>query len=198
MWIGVDATCWHNTRGYGLLREFYPRRTALLAVVLLSLSLWFVFMSMNFMAHTFTLTCALAAVLAVVRASKTGKFTWGLIGGSGVGMVSLIRPLDGVVMAGLLGLWAFIASHRRLKVLACFGLGTLTIAAAVLPYNRHITGQFDCISAYGLLRKILWTQGKCVWLWPWAWVELAYRRIPRPWPNRGFDKCQSQHIFNKH
>ena len=125
---------------YGLLREVYPRRTAVLAVILLSLSPWFVFMGMNLMAHTFTLTCALGAALAVVWASKTGKFTWGLIGGSGVGMVSLIRPLDGVVTAGLLGLWAFIASHQRLKVLTSFALGTVTIAAVVLPYNRHITG----------------------------------------------------------
>jgi hypothetical protein len=46
---------------YLFLREVYSRRIARLAVLLLCLSPWNIFMAMNFMTHTFTLTCALGA-----------------------------------------------------------------------------------------------------------------------------------------
>jgi 4-amino-4-deoxy-L-arabinose transferase-like glycosyltransferase len=127
---------------YLLLREIYSRRTARIAVLLLCLSPWFVFMGMNFMAHTFTLTCALVAALAVVWARKTGRSIWALIGGCSVGMVSLIRPLDGLVVGGLLGLWAIGIGGPRLKVFSILALvlGTVAVAAVVVPYNSQITG----------------------------------------------------------
>ena len=127
---------------YLLLREIYSLRTARVAVLLLCLSPWFVFMSMNYMAHTFTLTCAALAALALVWARKTGRSIWALIGGCSAGMVSLIRPLDGLVVGGLLGIWAIGLGDRRLKVssILAFVLGTMVVAALVLPYNREITG----------------------------------------------------------
>jgi 4-amino-4-deoxy-L-arabinose transferase-like glycosyltransferase len=127
---------------YAVLRKIYSRRAARMAVLLLALSPWFVFMGMNFMAHTFTLTCALVATLAVIRARNSGSSTWGLIAGCAVGVVSLIRPLDGLVVGGLLGLWAIGFGERRLKVssILTFALGAAAVAAVVLPYNRQITG----------------------------------------------------------
>ena len=124
---------------YFILREIYSVRTARIAVLLLCLSPWFVFMSMNFMAHTFTLTCTLAAWLALVLARTSQKIYWGLLGGGAVGMVSLIRPLDGLVVAGVLGLWVI---GRRLKVssILAFAVGATAVAALVLPYNQQITG----------------------------------------------------------
>ena len=43
------------------------------------------------------------------------------------GMVSLIRPLDGVIVAGLLGLWAIGIGGKRLKVssIAAFVFGVI-------------------------------------------------------------------------
>ncbi len=125
-----------------LLREMYDRHTARLALLLLCLSPWHIFMAMNFMSHTFVLTCSLAAAVAVSWARKTGKAVWGLVGGFAVGMVSLIRPLDGLVVAGLLGLWAIGFGGRRLKVtsIVAFVLGSIVMGAAVLPYNTLLTG----------------------------------------------------------
>jgi hypothetical protein len=127
---------------YAFLWEIYSRRVARIAVLLLCLSPWFVFMGMNFMAHTFTLTCALIATLAVIRARQTGSPIWGVIGGCAVGVVSLIRPLDAVVVGGLLGLWVIGFGERRLKVapILAFALGAAAVAAVVLPYNKRITG----------------------------------------------------------
>jgi hypothetical protein len=99
-------------------------------------------MSMNFMSHTITLTFALTAAIALVRAKKTDKAVWGFIGGMAVGMVSLIRPPDGFIAAALLGIWAIGIRGQRLKAssVVAFVLGVALIGALVLPYNKHITG----------------------------------------------------------
>jgi 4-amino-4-deoxy-L-arabinose transferase-like glycosyltransferase len=127
---------------YRLLLAFYPRRTARIAVVLLAVSPWNLFMAMSFMPHTATLTCALAAAVAVARLRRDPRLRFALIGGFFLGMVGLIRPLEGVVLALLLGLWSLGARGRRLRLLPSVGLtlAALGTAAIVLPYNTHLTG----------------------------------------------------------
>jgi 4-amino-4-deoxy-L-arabinose transferase-like glycosyltransferase len=126
---------------YVFLREIYSRRIARMAVLLLCASPWFVFMGMNFMSHTLTLTCALTAALAMARAKRSGGLMWAGISGCATGMISLIRPIEGVIVAGLLGLWAIIPRARlKVSALAAFGLGTVLVGALILPYNSHITG----------------------------------------------------------
>jgi len=127
---------------YVLVQEIYSRRTARMALLLLCFSPWYIFMAMNFMAHTFTLTCALAAAVAICRTRRTGKTIWAWLGGMATGMVSLIRPLDGLIVAGLLGLWAMGIRGWRFMAysLGAFVFGTILIGAVALPYNKHITG----------------------------------------------------------
>jgi dolichyl-phosphate-mannose-protein mannosyltransferase len=138
-----------------LLRELYDRRTARIVVVLLCFSPWFVFMGINFMSHTFTLTAALAAALALVWARKTGKSSWALASGFAVGLVSLIRPLDGFILAILLGLWAIGVGGRRLKVLsvAALVLGTIIVGSLVLPYNKQLTGKLTQLPVNAYFEK---------------------------------------------
>ena len=127
---------------HSFLREIYPRRTARLAVVLLAASPWHLFMAMNFMTHTATLSCALAAALAVARLRRDPRLRWAALGGVCLGLVSLIRPLDGVAMALLLGVWSLGARGRRLRLApsAALTLSTLLAASVVFPYNRALTG----------------------------------------------------------
>lgn len=127
---------------YAFVRQLYGRRSARLSVLLMALSPWHVFMGMNFMPHTSTLAGALAASLAVSRARQTGKAMWGWVGGLIAGMVSLIRPMDGLLVAGLLALWAIGVGGSRLKTscIAAFALGAIVVGAAVLPYNAFLTG----------------------------------------------------------
>lgn len=141
-----------------LLRELYDRRTARIVVVLLCFSPWFVFMGMNFMSHTFTLTGALAAALALVWARKTGKSSWALASGLAVGLVSLIRPLDGFILAILLGLWAIGVGGRRLKVVsvAALVLGTIIMGSWVLPYNKRLTGKLTQLPVNAYFDKYYW------------------------------------------
>ncbi len=144
---------------HAVLRSMYEQRVARLATVFLATSPWFVFMSMNFMTHQLTLCLALAGALAVarlradregggpVRASTMG---WLLAGGVAIGVASLVRPLEGLAIAVLLGVWSlpprwwgYLTSPSRYPALAPSALlaaGTAASGALTLPYNRVITG----------------------------------------------------------
>ena len=127
---------------YLLLQGLYDRRLARIAVLFLCVSPWFIFMGMNFMTHSFTLACALAAALFVARARQTGRTFWAVLAGVMVGIGSIIRPLDGLIVAVLLGLWIVGLGGTRLsfKAIAGFVLAIVLVGALVLPYNQALTG----------------------------------------------------------
>jgi len=127
---------------YLFLRECYPRRTARLTVLLFCLSPWQLFLAMSFMTHTWTLTCALGAAAAVGRLRRDPRWRWALLGGAGIGMVSLIRPLEGLIVALLLGFWSLGARGRwfRFAPSAVLTAATAAVGALVLPYNKYLTG----------------------------------------------------------
>ena len=127
---------------YRFLRGIYPRRTARIAVLLFAVSPWNLFMAMNIMPHTATLTCALGAAVAVAHLRRDPRLRWAVLGGLGVGMVGLIRPLEGAAVGILLGLWALGARGKRFRLApaAALTMASLATGALVLPYNRHLTG----------------------------------------------------------
>lgn len=133
----------HVLLAYLLIGGLYDRRTARLTVFLLCVSPWHVFMSMNFMAHTFASVCTLIAALAVFRAGHGNRPLMALLGGAATAMVGMIRPLEGLILAGLFGLWLMpLIRRRRLKFSTLFSFlpGGLLIGGAGLLYNRHLTG----------------------------------------------------------
>jgi hypothetical protein len=127
---------------YAFVREIASRRTARIAVLLLLLSPWFLFLGMSFMPHTWTNFCALVAALGVARSRRTKPIAWTALAGAAIGIVSLIRPLEGLVLAGLLGLWSIGLGGARLSwsAIATLILTTAAVGALVLPYNRELTG----------------------------------------------------------
>ncbi len=127
---------------YLVLREFYARRTARLAVLLFCVSPWQIFLAMSFMTHTWTLTCALAATAAVARLRRDPQARWAVLGGAAIGMVSIIRPLEGLIVALLLGVWSLGARGARWRFApsAVLTFVTAAVGALVLPYNRFLTG----------------------------------------------------------
>ena len=127
---------------YIMLQQLYSRRIARLAVFLLCVSPWHLFMAMNFMVHTFTLTCALIATVSIMQARKTGRLRWAWTGGLATGIVSLVRPLNGLIVASLLGLWSLGVGGSRLKLpaVAAFVIGVIVAGSAIFPYNKRLTG----------------------------------------------------------
>ncbi len=127
---------------YLLARDLYDRATARLVTCLFCSSPWFVFMGMSFMSHTLALACVLAACLAVSRARKTKRARWAAIGGAVMGVIFLIRPLDGALVSVLVGLWAIGVGARALKLnaTAALVLATAAVASLHLIYNHQLTG----------------------------------------------------------
>jgi hypothetical protein len=127
---------------WSLFARLYDRRTARLGALLLAVSPWYLFLAMSFMAHQWTLTCALVAALALMWARGAGGVRAALLSGAAVGVVTLIRPLDGVILGSMLGVWALGAGGPRLRFLplAGFGVSAALVTALNLPYNRALTG----------------------------------------------------------
>jgi hypothetical protein len=127
---------------HDLLSRLYSRRTANLTILLLSASPWHVFMSMNFMSHTFSLLCFLVGAWGIVRASTGGSSIWAAASGMGIGTLALIRPLEGAAVGSVFALRALGLGGKRLTVpaLALLATGTAATGSVTLFYNRAITG----------------------------------------------------------
>lgn len=127
---------------YAIMRELLGQAPARLGTLLLATSPWFLFMCMNFMTHTLTMTCALVGAWGVLRCRRSANPAWALVAGIAIGAASLIRPLDGLLVAVLLGLWSLGLGGSRLpwKGLAALAIGTALSGAVVLLYNHQLTG----------------------------------------------------------
>jgi hypothetical protein len=128
---------------YVLLRQIYNRRFARLAVLLLCCSPWFLFMGMNFMTHSLSLVCTLAAAVAVARLRTNATIAWAIPGGVAIGIMAMIRPLEGLTVAVLLGLWgmgAFPWSFKRVAATSALALVSIATGAITLPYNAYLAG----------------------------------------------------------
>jgi hypothetical protein len=127
---------------YVVVREFYSKRTARLTVLLFCVSPWQQFLAMSFGTHTWSLTCALAAAAAVGRLRRAPRLRYALLGGSAIGLVSLIRPLEGIITALLIGLWSVGARGKRWRFLpsTVLMLSAIAVGAIQLPYNKYLTG----------------------------------------------------------
>lgn len=67
---------------------------------------------------------------------------WALVGGMAAGFITLIRPLDGLIAGGVIGLWVIGVGGRRLKTTSIVGFvfGCVLVGAIQLPYNKMLTG----------------------------------------------------------
>ncbi len=144
---------------YLFFQEIYSRRFARIGVLLLGCSPWFIFMAMSFMSHIFTLTCALTAAVLLLRTFRTEKILFAFGAGLAVGVVSLIRPLDGLIVAVLLGVWTLFKFEnwtKRLLTSVSLVAGTVMTAALVLPYNKAVTGSATLLPMDAYYTKYFW------------------------------------------
>lgn len=127
---------------HAVLREIYPVRVARAATLLFAVSPWLLFLGMSLMGQIASLVFALVAAFGVARARRTGSAWPTLFGGLAIGIVSLIRPLEGLAVALILGVWSLGARGRwwRLTPSVALVIGTVLSAALVVPYNMALTG----------------------------------------------------------
>jgi len=127
---------------YSLMIELYDRRTARLAITLLAVSPWFLFMSMNFMTHTSSLAAALCAGLFTLRGWRTGGLGWIGLAGAATAVLALIRPLEAVAVGLVIGSLLLLrgSAWRRILRLSAFGLAAAACVAPMLLYNKALMG----------------------------------------------------------
>lgn len=128
---------------YWLVTRLYSSVAAIITTVLLVASPWFVFLAMSYMTHIASLTCLLVAAAGVVKARRTNNWKWGLLSGLAIGFMSMIRPLEAVAAAGLVGLWIVGIGGKRLNFgsIAAVAFGTLIVGSLGLAYNAKFTGE---------------------------------------------------------
>lgn len=126
-----------------LLHAWYGRRVRGAGVLLMAASPWALFLGMSFMPQTATLTIGLLAAVGVERARRTDRAVWAILAGAALGLLAVVRQLDALIAALALGLSAIGIGGRRLRPSATAGLvlGSMVVAACVLPYNAHFTGR---------------------------------------------------------
>ena len=129
---------------YVLVRRLYGKRIARYSAVLLATSPWFLFIGMSYMNHQLALVTALTGAYAVLRWRQGSSGAWLVVGGIMIGIVGINRPLEGLVVALLLGLWCLIQHGtswtRRVTATTLLAGVTAITAASVLPYNALLTG----------------------------------------------------------
>lgn len=128
---------------YLLFRELYSRSFARIAVILMSCSPWFLFMGMSFMSHMFALLCGLAAALCLLRSIRKPSLIYSVFSGVLVGVLALVRPFDGFIVAGLFGVWALTRSaslRHGFSVILGLAAGVIPTALLILPYDLAVTG----------------------------------------------------------
>lgn len=128
---------------YLFFQELYTRKFARFGVLLLCCSPWFVFMAMSFMSHVATLACALGAAVLLQKAFRNQKTSCVFAAGILIGILSLIRPLDGAMIVFLLGVWTlsgFPSWITRFKNAFVLAVGTIAAAVLIFPYNQAVTG----------------------------------------------------------
>lgn len=118
-------------------------RLAALVTLLLCISPWFLAMGASLMSHPLTLVLVLGAWRLILVQGRARTGAW-IAAGLLMGALFLTRPLEGVLIGTLTGLWAM--SRADLKALsgwvmiAAYGAGCIALGALVFPYNQMLTG----------------------------------------------------------
>jgi 4-amino-4-deoxy-L-arabinose transferase-like glycosyltransferase len=108
----------------------------------MAVSPWYIALSASLMGHTVTLTLLLGSWTLLLVARERRKFIFALAAGLLAGLIFITRPLDGLILGGLTGLWTlgFLTDRSRWPLVVGFGLGCIVTGALLFPYNAYLTG----------------------------------------------------------
>ena len=127
---------------HALFKNLFDRGSANVAVLLMATSPWFLLMSSSLMIHTLTLTLILGAWLLLAKTKENGRSLLALAAGGLMGFLFLTRPMEGLLIGTLTGLWtvAFSLKDRRLKLVIAYGLGCIIVGSGLFLFNAYLTG----------------------------------------------------------
>lgn len=143
------------------LRVQSDRGIANLAVLLLAVSPWYLSISSTFLIHTFSGTLVLGSWVLLQNARKTPGVVVPFLAGCLMGWLFLSRPLEGLYMGVLTGLWvlSFLKDQKALRIVVSYSLGCLAVGGLLFVYNAHLTGSPLSLPMTAYL-DVLWGPGR--------------------------------------
>lgn len=129
--------------GHAFVSRWVSPRLAILVTLLLAVSPWYLATGASLMSHSLTLLLVLSAWLLMLTEGSRRPAAW-FAAGCLMGWLFLTRPLEGLTIGVLTGLWAMtradLKSPRGWMTVGAYGLGCAIVGALVFPYNRMLTG----------------------------------------------------------
>lgn len=129
--------------GHAFVSRWVSPRLAGFATLLLAVSPWYLATGASLMSHSLTLLLVLSAWLLMLTEGPRRPLAW-LAAGCLMGWLFLTRPLEGLTIGVLTGLWAMTRADLRSLpgsfTVAGYGLGCAIIGALIFPYNQMLTG----------------------------------------------------------
>ncbi|OYX45548.1 MAG: hypothetical protein B7Z02_00900 [Rhodobacterales bacterium 32-67-9] len=127
---------------YDIALRKIGRDQADLVALMMASSPWLLASAASLMPHTLTLTLMLFAWWMILRArAATGREVRRLVlAGLAMGWIFLTRPLDGLVIGGLTGLWVLAGPGGTLRRAAVFTAGCIATGSLLLVHNYQMTG----------------------------------------------------------
>lgn len=143
-------------------RQVADRGTANLVIFLLAVSPWYLSTSATMLLHTFTYALILGAwVLLLMARDRPSMVLLALPAGMLMGWLFLTRPLEGLLVGALTGLWALTLLRRdagHWKTVLLYGLGCVAVGGLIFPYNAALSGSALTVPMNEYLDK-LWGVG---------------------------------------
>lgn len=163
---------------HALVVRLYGRRMADGVCLLLAASPWLLWMSASLMPHPATLVFALLAVLGTVKARETASVAGGAWAGFGCGALLHVRPLEGVIVAAVAGLW-WLAGWKKLRMaaLAAALVAGGAMTGLFLAYNKTLTGRATYVPINQYLDSVFPPGsnrlgfGKDIGAWGWTGLD---------------------------
>lgn len=127
---------------YDIALRRVGRDQADLVALMMASSPWLLAAAASLMPHTLTLTLMLFGWWMVLRArAASGPEARRLVlAGLAMGWIFMTRPLDGLVIGGLTGLWVLAGPGGTLRRAAVFAAGSVATGSVLLLHNYRMTG----------------------------------------------------------
>lgn len=127
---------------HDITRRKAGRDQADMVALLMGFSPWLIAAAGSLMTHTLTLALTLFAWWMVLRADEQSQRAPRrlLLAGLALGWVFAARPLDGLIIGTLTGLWVFFGPRGTLRRALIYSAGCFAVGLLLLAYNAHFTG----------------------------------------------------------
>ncbi len=127
---------------YDIALRKVGRDQADLVALMMASSPWLLAAAASLMPHTLSLALMLFAWWMVLRArAASGREVRRLVlAGLAMGWIFATRPLDGLVIGGLTGLWILAGPGGSLRRAGIFAAGCVAVGSLLLLHNYHMTG----------------------------------------------------------